>query len=678
MMLRRVMPAALTLLLAAVSVSAATPYKTFIRTRSGDLTETQTAYEPVRTMTKFGEESLKAPGDLRMGPDGNLYICDSGNKRILVVTPQGGFVREIGSGKTLKAPRGVFVARDGRVYVADENARAVVVFDKEGEVVAEYGKPDHPLFGAEAPFKPVKVAADVRGNLYVISTGNTNGVIQISPSAEKGEFLGYFGANRSIVSLLTILRKELFSDAQLARTGNVIPPSVGNLHIDELGMVYTVTQSNDLNALKKLNVAGKNILRPDFYTTYPSAVTTNAAGNIFMTDSNGYILEYTSEGKLLFIFGSYDDGQQRKGLFKAVTGIAVDRNNHLYVLDEKNAAIQVFAPTEFCHTVHDAFRLFMDGRYVESKEPWAEVLRMNSLFSYANVGMGEALYREGEFENALASFRAGGNRAGYSDAFWEVRSDWLHRGMGTILLIAAGAAVALLILRRVARKTGFLAPAVTALGQLGRQRTVSGVLYAKTMLKNPFDANYGIRRENRAGWLPAIILLGLFFALSVLNKYYSGFLFKEVPDGWFNLMGDFTNIFGAFLLVVTCCYLVCTITEGEATFKSLFIGGAFALTPLILAMPLTLALSHVLTFNEAVFIRIIYVVAYGWSGLLMFLSVMYLNGYTIRKTIWTLLLTAFTALVTVALLFVVYVLISQLIDFIASIWGEVVYRFVRA
>lgn len=673
-----VLPLALLLLVLQLQALAATPYKTFTRTKNGSMTQTQTAYEPLRTMIKFGEESLKAPSDMRLGPDGYLYICDAGNKRILVVTTRGEYVREIGDKSALKSPRGVFVTGDGKVYVADENGRAVVVFSKEGEVIAEYGKPTHPLFGEQAPFKPDKVAVDRRGNLYVISTGNTNGIIQISPSTPEGEFLGYFGANRSIVSLLTILRKELFSEAQLARTGNVIPPSIVNLSIDEKGMVYTVTQSNDLNSLRKLNVAGKNILRPDWYAAYPSAVTTNLTGNIYMTDANGYIYEYTSEGKLLFIFGSYDDGQQRRGLFKSVTGIAVDRENLVYVLDEKSAAVQVFVPTEFCRTVHRAFSLFMDGKYVESKEPWSEVLRMNSLFSYANIGLGEALYREGDYEQTLLAFRNGGHYSGYSDAFWELRSNWLHSNIGTVLIAVFIGVMALAVIRAVNRRTGFLKPAGHALSAIGDYKPVRQVRFSLMMFKNPFDANYGIRRENKAGYLSAVFLLLAFFALSVLNKYYAGFLYKQVPDGYFNLLSDFMTVFGVFSLLVICCYLVCTITEGEATFKSLFIGIAYSLVPLIFALPLVFALSHALTYNESVFITLINTLAYGWTAVLIFLSIMYLNDYSIKKTLWTILLTAFTALITVALLFVVYVLVSQLVDFVSSVFGEVVYRFVKA
>lgn len=657
---------------------AATPYKTFTRTKNGYLSQTQTAYEPLRSMVKFDEETLKAPSDLRLGPDGNLYISDSGNKRILVVTTRGEFVRQIGDKSTLKNPRGVFVGRDGLVYVADDNGRAVVVFDREGQELTRYTKPSHPLFGEQSPFKPDKVAVDRRGNLYIISTGNTNGIVQISPSEEGGEFLGYFGANRSKVSILTMLRKELFSEAQLARTGDVIPPSLVNLFIDDKGMVYTVTQSNDLNSLRKLNVAGRNILRPDWYAGYPSAVTTNQAGNIYMTDSNGYIYEYTSEGKLLFIFGSFDDGQQRRGLFKSVTGIAVDKDNLIYVLDEKSAAIQVFEPTEFCRTVHRAFQLFMDGKYPESKEPWSEVLRMNSLFSYANIGLGEALYREGDYEGTLAAFRNGGNKAGYSDAFWELRSDWLHQHVGPMLIGVFAIVVLVLVLRALNRRTGLLAPAGQAVRGLMNTKPVSQVSFSLKQLKNPFDAAYGIKREHRASMWSAAFVLLVYFALNVLDKYYTGFLFKQAPDGSFNLLGDFVSIFGAFLLLVTCCYLVCTITEGEATFKSLFIGMAYALIPLILALPLRFALSHVLSYNESVFISLLDFVAYAATAILVFLSVMYLNDYTMKKTLWTLVLTAFTALLTAALMFVVYVLISQLVDFLVSIYGEVVYRFVKA
>ena len=91
------------------------------------------------------------------------------------------------------------------------------------------------------------------------------------------------------------------------------------------------------------------------------------------------------------------------------------------------------------------------------------------------------------------------------------------------------------------------------------------------MLRNPYDACYGIKRENRTSWLSAIIVLASFFVLHVANKYFAGFLFKMMPDGYYELLNDFLVVFGAFLLLTICCYLVCTITDGEARFKDIFI-----------------------------------------------------------------------------------------------------------
>ncbi len=677
--MRRKMALYLALLLMFMILPAhgGTPYKTYTRSYQFGLAQTQTAYEPVRTLTRFGDERLKTPSDLRMGPDGYLYICDSGNNRVLVVTTEGELVKTIGDKKTLRDPKGVFAAGNGLTYVADEAGRKVAVFDKTGKVVAEYVKPAHPLFGETAPFKPVKVVVDKRGNLYIVSTGNTNGIVQLSPN-EGGTFLGYFGANLSNVSFLTMVRKAIFTDEQLDRTADILPTSVVNLSIDEKGMVFTVSQTGDSSTLRKLNVAGKNILNPDWYDAYPAAVTTNASGAIYMASKNGYIYEYTAEGRLLFVFGSKDDGQQRTGLFQSVAGIAADGAGNLYVLDEISGGIQVFTPTEFADTVHQAFSLFQSGKYTESKAPWKQVLRMNSLFSYANTGLGEALYREGDFEGALASFRNGGSYPGYSDAFWELRSNWLHANLAIILLWIVAAIVLWQAVKLLHRKTNVLVPVVVALNFVGNVSVIKKTGYCFHMMKNPFDTCYGIKRERRAGYLSASIILLLFFLMFVVEKYFSGFLFKTVPDGYFDLFSDFVRIFGVYALLVICCYLVCTVNEGEATFRDMVIGTAYALAPLLILKPLIIVLTNVLTYNEEFFISFANVVGYGWTGINMVLAVMYLNDYSFKKTVKVIILTLFTALISVALLFVVYVLISQFVDFVSSVYGEVVYRFVKS
>ena len=666
----------LALLLQTVPALAKMPYKTFTLGVNKELVETQTAYEPVRSMTRFGEETLKDPQDLRMGPDGNLYIADTGNKRILVVSREGELIREIKDKKNFKTPSGVNVDAQGNIYVADESARAVLVYSPEGELIRTWQKPTHPLFGETAPYKPRKVVIDKRGNLYICSKGNTNGIVQISPAGE-GEFLGYYGANESNVTLLTAIKKAVFTDEQLSSMAGIVPISVENVCIDEKGMVYAVSQTNDTRSLRRLNVAGRNTLIPDYWTELTTAVAVTQEGSVFTANANGRIVEYTSEGDMLFVFGAFDKGDQRVGTFKSVTGMVVDEEYRLYVLDSVLCSVQVLEPTEFTNLVHQAFALFQDGKYAESKAPWAEVQRMNSLFTYANTGMGEALYREGEYAEALQNFRNSGNKQGYSDAFWELRSNWLHTNVGTILIVLIALFAVARITKLVNKKTGFLKPLGRLKKKIADVGIVSRTCWAFRMLKNPYDCCYGIKHEGKASFLSAALILLIYFVLSVVSKYYSGFLFKTVQEGQFEVLNDFITFFGAWLLLVICCYLVCTIKDGEARFRDLFIGAAYILAPLILLLPIRILLTNVLTFNESFFITLIDVVSYGWTGILILVMIMYLNDYSFKRTLSIVILTLFTVLVTVALLFVIYVLITQLVNFISGIYGEVVYRFVR-
>ena len=658
------------------AAQAGMPYKTFTLGVNKELVETQTAYEPVRSMIRFGEETLKNPQDLRMGPDGNLYIADTGNKRVLVVSPQGELIREIKDKKNFKTPSGVNVDAEGNIYVADESARAVLVYDPQGNLIRSWEKPTHPLFGETAPYKPRKVVIDKRGNLYICSKGNTNGIVQISPAGE-GEFLGYYGANTSSVTLITAIRKAIFTDDQLSSIAGIVPISVENLCIDEKGMVYAVSQTNDGRSLRRLNVAGRNTMTPDYWTELTTAVAVTDKGSVFTANANGRIVEYTSEGDMLFVFGAFDSGDQRIGTFKSVSGMVVDDEYRLYVLDSVLCSIQVLEPTEFTSLVHQAFTLFQDGKYAESKLPWSEVQRMNSLFTYANTGMGEALYREGEYADALQNFRNSGNRTGYSDAFWELRSNWLHTNVGVILIVLVALIVLWQVVKLVNKKTGFLQPLKNAKARVTGTRPISQVLWAFYMLRNPYDCCYGIKHEKRASYWSAIAVLLIYFVLSVISKYFSGFLFKNVLEGQFEVLNDFIMFFGVWLLLVICCYLVCTIKDGEASFKDLFIGSAYILAPMLVFLPIRILLTNVLTYNEAFFITLIDVISYGWTGLLILLMIMYLNDYSFKRTISIVILTLFTVLVTVALLFVVYVLIMQLVSFISGIYGEVVYRFVR-
>ena len=57
-------------------------------------------------------------------------------------------------------------------------------------------------------------------------------------------------------------------------------------------MIYTVTRGDQDDTLKKLNIAGKNLISPDAYEEIPAAVVAGNYENVFVASTLGYIYEY--------------------------------------------------------------------------------------------------------------------------------------------------------------------------------------------------------------------------------------------------------------------------------------------------------------------------------------------------------------------------------------------------
>lgn len=649
---------------------AEVPYKTYTIDGYGYVTETQTAYTPKTTFSKIGDHSLIRPCDLKITEDGYIYIADAGAGVVYVSTLEGEYVKTIGEGE-LTEPYGVFVTEEKNVYVAD-HAGKVVVFDSNDNVSAVYTKPDHPLYGS-GDFKPIKIVVNAGGDMYIVCEGNSNGLVQLTPT-EGGTFLGYFGTNYASVTLLRMVQEAVFTDAQLAKMVSNLPSTPVNVAIDRQGLIYTVTPGEGQYSLKKLNIAGTNLIEPDAYDGKEAAVIVGNHDNVYVASSDGYIYEYNSEGALLFVFGGRDDGRFRIGLSKKVEAIDVDAQDNIYILDSDAAQVQVFETTEFTNLLHNALNLYENGRYTESKEPLEQVLEMNSLFDYANEAMSRSYLQEENYEQALKYARVSKAFSVYSDAFWEVRNTWLRNhliGAAGILLLVV---IVIQLLKLAQRKKGIFNPLIRATEKPRNSGYWQRLKYMTYYMKHPVDGAYGLRYEGKSSWVTAGTLIVLTTAIFVINKYYCGFLLRNVREGRYTIFNDVLSIVGVFVVLTACNYLMCTINDGEGSFKRLFCGFAFALTPYILFQPLCIILSNVITYNEVFLIQFGQIFIMAWTVILIFMTIKEVNNYTVRETFKIIFLTAFTVLILALLTFIIYVLFRQIVEFFAAVAGEVVYR----
>lgn len=134
---------------------------------------------------------LNFPWGVTLGPDGSLYIADTGNNRIRRVTPDGIITTVAGNGfysfggdggpatgASFRNPDRVAVAADGSIYIPDSNnyrLRRVgpdgIITTVAGDGFYNFGGDGGPAAGAQLRFiYDVSIAPD--GTLYVADTGN--------------------------------------------------------------------------------------------------------------------------------------------------------------------------------------------------------------------------------------------------------------------------------------------------------------------------------------------------------------------------------------------------------------------------------------------------------------------------------------------------------------------------
>ena len=362
------------------------------------------------------------------------------------------------------------------------------------------------------------------------------------------------------------------------------------------------------------------------------------------------------------------------GLSTQVESIQVGKNDEIYVLDSDRRQIQVYKPSEFTQKLHNALYLYSKGRYTESREPLSDVLKMNSMFDYANRAMGRAYFQEENYDEALRYARLSKDHSGYSDAFWEIRNDWLKKNIVAAMVTIVLIIVLYKLLKFWDKKKGVLSGLKSGWAKFKEKKLVSNLFYSGYYMKHPFDASYGIAREGRASWSAPSILLVIFMVEYVINKYLCGFLQKNVREGRYDIFSDIGTILVVIVALTACNYLVCTINDGEGTIKKIYTYFCYSLLPYILLTPISFALSHVLTWNEQFIITLIQVVMFAWILIIGILGIKEVNNYTGKETAKIIALTLFTILIVSLLIFIIYVLWAQVFEFISAIYGEVVYR----
>lgn len=439
------------------------PYESYTYNYWGDPVASPAPYIPERRIdgSTLGVGNMVEPSDFATTKDGMVYLLDSGNNRIIqmdanwkVVNVFNHFLRE-GVTDTFLNPSGIYVDDAGLIYVADTDHGRVVVLNEDGQWVRSIENPKSDILASDFKFIPLKITVDHASRVYVVARGVFEGIMQFD---DQGAFLGYVGTNKVRRDVVDYVWRLLSTKAQRSQMALYIPTEFSNVDMDHKGFVYaTNIDPGSTEPVKRLNPSGVDVLKRFGYfdvkgdinyrifgaNAGPSKLIDVAVWNTGMysvLDSlRGRIFTYDEEGNLLHMFGGIGN---QMGLFK--TPVAIGQvHDKLLVLDRGKATLVVFKPTAFGNEVRHAVSLHAAGNDAEAVESWKQVLRYNTNYDIAYIGIGKSLLMEKKNEEALKYFELGMERKNYSVAYKRYRKSEMQEHFGTFL---SGVAVVIVVI----------------------------------------------------------------------------------------------------------------------------------------------------------------------------------------------------------------------------------------
>ena len=291
----------------------------------------------------FGSQGLEpgqfqSPHGIKIGPDGFVYVADSGNHRVQKFTADGDFIggwgahsmidAESGTVQGFNEPWDVAVGLDGFTYVADTWNHRIQKLDAGGNPIADWG-----LFGQfgiadtagrSAFYGPRGIAIGPDGRVYVADTGNKR--VQIFEP--DGRFASQWGGGGAL-------------EGYLDEPVGIAVGADGQVYVADTWNQRVQVFDQDGIYLRQWPIIGWDTGLPE----EKPYLAVDGAGYVYVTDPGHYrVLVFDSLGDYVLSFGQYGLDERS---FALPVGVAVSGDGSIYVTDAHSARVLVFDPLDW-------------------------------------------------------------------------------------------------------------------------------------------------------------------------------------------------------------------------------------------------------------------------------------------------------------------------------------------
>lgn len=690
------------------------PYSTYVYNYDGEPVESPHAYIPQKVISgsDLGVSAFVTPEDMCLDSNGNVYVADTGNARVVVLDSTLTTARVIsefefeGNMYKLTRPTGLYITDKGELYVADSTGINIYVFSSELECIRVIGKPQSTLLPADFSYIPTKISVDKAGRMYIVSAGNTYGVVALN---DEGEFSTFIGAQKVGISVIDKIWRKFMTKEQKKRTLSYVPTNYNNINIDEKGFLYVTATYSDINAvvqtivsrntdnryamIKKLNSSGEDVLIRNgaFPPSGDVEITLSTDGNATNTDTlygpssivdvavgengiytlvdqkRGKLFTYDDSGNLLYAFGG--SGYQT-GTFRKLSAADYDAQNRIFTLDSTAGTITVFSTTGYGALVQKAIALSEDRKYDEAVEVYEQILLENSNFDLANIGIGTAKMRKGDYEQAMYYFKLANDVENYSEAYSEHRRQILGDYILVIPLVIVALCFGISKFFKFAKKYN----AKTPTAKTEKRTFMQEFMYSFHIIFRPFDGFWELKRSNRGSVRSASAILSLAVVSMLFREIGLGYIYTGEPENDSNLLLSLAVILGVVAVWCISNWCLTSLMYGEGGLKDIYVASCYALLPIVFFTIPATVLSNFVTQNEMMFVDFFFVIGYIWTGFLLFCAVLSTHDYQLGTNVITVVMTLVGMVIIVFLMLLFVNLIGQMMSMVSNIYNEITFR----
>ncbi len=260
--------------------------------------------------------SLSQPQALAIDPEGQIYVVDTGNHRLLKFDSSGNLVQSVGGfgweREQFDRPLDVTVKSGLDLFIADYNNERIERYDLKLNYLSSFYSNNSLSASMQFGF-PGGVDISRHGEIFIVDNEN-NRILKLNIEGEPDLSFGDFNWGEG--QLLLPLKIEVTSGDQV--------------YVSDQKANQVVVFDYYGNFVKRF---GDDILQR------PSGLSSTSEGLLFVVDSGHHqVAVFNKEHQLIFRWGSFGN---KLGAFNNPVDVGIFKSK-VYVLESGNARVQVF------------------------------------------------------------------------------------------------------------------------------------------------------------------------------------------------------------------------------------------------------------------------------------------------------------------------------------------------